>query len=131
VARTLGGALAGGITLLEALAIAGDAAGDAALRRELELAGQGVRRGEALAQMLRRGGVFPALAVEMIAAGEESGRLVELLDHVAAAYRSETEQQLRSLVAVVEPAIIVVFGSLVGFVALALLQTIYGIGTTL
>lgn len=131
VARTLAGALAGGIPLLEALDIAGDAAGDAAFRRELVLSVEGVRRGEPLSLTLRRGRVFPELAVQMIAAGEESGRVVPLLEHVASAYRTETEQQLRSLVAVVEPVIIVVFGGLVGFVALALLQTIYGIGTTL
>ena len=131
VARTLAGALAGGIPLLEALDIVSDAAGDAAFRRELMLAAESVRRGEALSATLRRGRVVPELAIQMIAAGEESGRVVPLLEHVASAYRTETEQQLRSLVAVVEPVIIVLFGSLVAFVALALLQTIYGIGTTL
>ena len=130
VTRTLAGALAGGIPLLEALEIAGIASGDAAYRRALEGAAENVRRGESLAASLRGNGLFPELAVQMIAAGEDSGRLVPLLEHVANVYRSETEERLRSLVAVVEPAIIVVFGGLVGFVALALLQTIYGIGAT-
>lgn len=130
VARTVAGALHSGIPLLDALEIAAHAAADAAFRRELERAGEAVRRGERLSASLRRGRVVPELAVQMIAAGEESGRLGDLLDHVATAYRAETEQRLRNLVAVVEPAIIVVFGSLVGFVALALLQTVYGIGTS-
>lgn len=131
VTRTLASALGSGIRLLEALDIAGTAAGDAAFRRELNVAAEEIRRGERLSVVFERGGILPKLAVQMIAAGEESGRLVPMLEHVANVYRSETEQQLRSLVAVVEPAVIVVFGGLVGLVALALLQTIYGIGTTL
>jgi len=128
VTRPLAGALGGGIPVLEALDIAGDAAADAAFRRELSRAGETVRRGEPLAVSLRRGGLFPNLAVEMIAAGEESGRLVEMLEHVAETYRGETDRQLRTLVSLVEPAVILLFGALVAFIALALLQTIYGVG---
>ncbi len=131
VARSLAGALAGGITLLTALEIASEAAGDAAIAEALEEARELVRRGESLSAALGKRRLVPELALQMIAAGEESGRLAPLLEHVAEAYRTETEGHLRSLVAVVEPAIIVVFGALVAFVALALLQTIYGIGSTL
>ncbi len=128
-ARALAGALSGGIPLVEALDIAADAAGDAAFRDHLSACSRSVQRGERLAAPLRRGGVFPELAVQMISAGEESGRLVPMLEHVASVYRRETERYLQTLVSLVEPLIIVVFGAAVGFVAVALLQTIYGIGT--
>jgi general secretion pathway protein F len=129
VARALAGALAGGVHLMEALEIAGEAACDAAFCRELKLCAEGVRRGESLSAHWERGGVFPPLATQMLSAGETSGRLVPMLEHVAKVYGSETERHLRTLVALVEPLVIVLLGGAVAFVAIALLQTIYGIGT--
>jgi len=65
--------------------------------------------------------------VQMIAVGEESGQLEELCLKVADSYDSEVRRALRTAVALIEPAMILLFGGLVGFVALAMLQAIYGI----
>jgi type II secretory pathway component PulF len=70
---------------------------------------------------------LPPLASQMLAVGEESGQLDALCLRVADAYDGDVRRSLRTMVALVEPAMILVFGTLVGFVALAMLQAIYGI----
>jgi type II secretory pathway component PulF len=84
-----------------------------------------VSEGGSLAQALTS--TLPPLAVQMIAVGEESGRLEDLCLRVAESYDSEVRRALRTAVALIEPAMILLFGGLVGFVALAMLQAIYGI----
>ena len=73
---------------------------------------------------------LPSLAVQMLAVGEESGRLDDLCLRVAGTYDAEVRRTMRALVALIEPAMILVFGGLVGFVALAMLQAIYSINTS-
>jgi type II secretory pathway component PulF len=65
--------------------------------------------------------------VQMIAVGEETSQLEALSLRVADSYDSEVRRTLRAMVALIEPALILIFGGLVGFVALAMLQAIYGI----
>jgi type II secretory pathway component PulF len=69
----------------------------------------------------------PPLAARLVAAGEEGGRLAPLCLAAADAYDAEARRALRGAVGAVEPTVILVFGALVGFIALALLQAIYGV----
>jgi type II secretory pathway component PulF len=124
-ARTLGLVLRSGIPVLPALKIARTSAGNMVIREELERAAAAVSEGSALAPALAS--TLPPLAVQMIAVGEESGHLEDLCLRVADSYDSEIRRSLRTTVALIEPAMILLFGSLVGFVALAMLQAIYGI----
>ena len=126
-ARTLGLLLASGVPLLAALRIARSAAGNLAVQDGVERAGAAVAEGSALAPALV--GALPPLALQMMAVGEESGRLEELCANIADTYDGEVRRALRTAVALIEPAMILVFGALVGFVALAMLQAIYGINT--
>ena len=123
-ARTLGLVLRSGIPVLPALKIARSSAGNAVVRDGLERAAA-VAEGSALAPAL--GGILPPLAVQMIAVGEESGHLEELCLRVADTYDGEVRRALRTAVSLIEPAMILIFGGMVGFVALAMLQAIYGI----
>lgn len=127
VARTLGTLVAGGMPLLSALEIVADSVEDAAVAADLRSAREAVRRGEPFSAALRRSGVFPYLLVRLVQVGEETGELEALLDRAAALLETELERRLQRLVALVEPALIVVFGSVVGFTAFALLRAIYGI----
>ena len=74
--------------------------------------------------------VRSAGTTELIAVGEETGRLAELGLRVAESYERELRRSLRTLVGVVEPALILLFGVVVGFVALAMLQAIYGVSAS-
>lgn len=124
-AHTLGLLLQSGATALSALKIARNSTANLALREGIDQASVAVAEGSALAPALS--GTLPPLALQMIAAGEESGRLDELCLRVAATYDGEVRRAVRTAVAMLEPTLILVFGALVGFVALAMLQAIYGI----
>jgi type II secretory pathway component PulF len=126
--RTLGLVLRGGRPLLPALQVARAATANLDLGDRLARAAEAVAHGKRLHVALNT--TLPPLAVEMIAVGEESGRLDELCLRVADAYDLEVRRALRTLVAVIEPVLILLFALVVGFVALAMLQAIYGINPT-
>lgn len=128
LARTLGILLRNGIAVVPALEIAGGGIGNAAIRDGVKRAATGVAEGGTVATSLK--GVVPALATQMLAVGEESGRLEDLCLRVAATYDGEVRRTLRALVSLIEPVMILIFGALVGFVALAMLQAIYSINTS-
>lgn len=127
-ARTLGLLLRSGLPILPSLKIARAATGNVVLREGIERASVSVGEGGPLAAALAE--TFPPLAVQMLAVGEESGRLDELCLRIADTYDGEVRRAVRTTVALIEPAMIIIFGGLVGFVALAMLQAIYSINTS-
>jgi len=124
-ARAFGTLVRGGSGVLSALRVARETLTNAALLAGIDDAIRAVERGEPVAGALR--GTFPPLATQLLAVGEESGALDTMALRVADTYDAESQRALRSLVALVEPALIVGFGAVVGFVALAMLQAIYSI----
>jgi general secretion pathway protein F len=127
LARTLSTLLGSGLPILPALEIAAQSQADGAVAEEVLRAREEVRAGGRLAPALRRGGVFPFLFVQMVEVGEEGGRLPDMLERAAASIEGGLERGLERMVRLVEPAMILFFGAVVGFVALSLLQAIYGI----
>ncbi|MEO6055417.1 MAG: type II secretion system F family protein [Gemmatimonadales bacterium] len=126
--RTLGMLLRSGLPILPALRIARTTVPNLGLREVMERAAAAVGEGGRLAPSLAE--ALPPLAVQMLAVGEESGRLDELCLRIAETYDAEVRRAVRTVVALIEPAMIVLFGGLVGFVALAMLQAIYSINTS-
>lgn len=124
-AGTVGALLQGGVPLLTALRIAPAGESNAELAAQLARVADRVARGDRLAASLDD--VLPATAVQLVAAGEESGRLDELCQRVSASYGASAKRTLRALVALVEPATVLGFGAVVGFVALGMLQAIYSV----
>ncbi|HEV3052882.1 MAG TPA: type II secretion system F family protein [Longimicrobium sp.] len=125
--RSLSTLLASGLPILPALEVAAESQADAAVAAEVLRAREEVRAGDRLAASLRRTGIFPFVFVQMVDVGEEGGRLPEMLDRGATAMEGELERRLDRMLRLLEPLLIVVFGGIVGFVALSLLQAIYGI----
>ena len=123
--RAFGTLVRGGSGVLAALRVARGTLTNAALCAGVDDAIRAVERGEPVAEALR--GTLPPLAAQLLAVGEESGTLDAMALRVADTYDAESQRALRSLVALVEPALIVGFGAVVGFVALAMLQAIYSI----
>ncbi|HWZ58358.1 MAG TPA: type II secretion system F family protein [Gemmatimonadaceae bacterium] len=124
-ARTFGLLLRSGIPVLPALHIARASAPNVVFQDGVDQAMAAVTEGSALSPALA--GTLPSLALQMLAVGEESGQLEELCLRVGDAYDADVRRSLRTMVALIEPLMILVFGGLVGFVALAMLQAIYGI----
>jgi len=124
-ARTFGLLLKSGVPALPALKIARASVTNLIVADGVGRAAAALAEGSALAPALA--GTLPPLALQLIAVGEESGRLEELCLRVADTYDGEVRRTLRTAVALLEPLLIVFFGALVGFIALAMLQAIYGI----
>ncbi|HET8655007.1 MAG TPA: type II secretion system F family protein [Longimicrobiaceae bacterium] len=129
IARTLSTLLSGGLPLLAALEIAQATIGNTAIAADLGDARDAVRRGDSFSRALARGRGFPFAVIRLVEVGEETGELDGLLDRAATLLEGELERRIERMVALVEPVMIVVFGLVIGFVALALLQAIYGIQT--
>jgi len=121
--------LRGGLPVISCLRVARAAVANEALRAGLDRAAEDVSHGQRLHVALS--GTLPPLATELVAVGEESGRLDAMCLRAAQAYDDEVRRTLRTLVAIIEPAMILLFGLLVGFVALAMLQAIYGLNASL
>jgi len=127
VARALGGMLHAGMPLLTALAAAREAAGDSAIAERLNRSRERVASGAALTVSLEREAALTSGALHVIAVGEASGRLGEMTLRAGDLAAQEAERGLKTLVTVLEPALIVAFGGVVAFVAMALLQAVYSL----
>lgn len=129
-ARMVGELLSGGAPLLAALGDARDCMDDSVARQETDRIRTRVREGGSLNAAIAEGGLFPPVLAQLVALGEEAGRLADFLLKSADLLERKTERALERLVALAEPAMIVLFGGLVALVALALLQAIYGVNAS-
>jgi type IV pilus assembly protein PilC len=121
LARTLGTLVGGGIPLVQSLEIVSQALTNSAFRAAVAGASERVREGQPLWDSLERTGLMTDLAVEMIKVGESTGSLEMMLGNVAEFYDEEIDSDLGTLVAIIEPAMLIFMGV---FIALILL-TIY------
>jgi general secretion pathway protein F len=125
--RTLGTLLKSGVPLLQALGTVKEIAGNQVIGRALAEVEVGVREGAGIADPLARSGVFPQLAVQMIAVGEETGKLDELLMRVADHFDREVRVAITQFTRLLEPALILVMGVGVGFIVISMLSAIFSI----
>ena len=121
-ARTLATLLASGVPVLTAMDITRNVLGNTELMRVVEDARASVREGEGIAKPLRQDGRFPPIVTHMIAVGERSGQLEEMLLHVADAYDQQVEVRVGAMTSILEPLLIVVMGAVVGGIAFAILM---------
>jgi general secretion pathway protein F len=122
--RTLGTLLSGGLPLLQALEISQGVVGNRLISQSLGQARESIREGEEMSLSLKQSGLFPSVVLEMVSVGERSGDLGKMLEKVAATLENEVEAELRSLLSLLEPVMILVMGVGVGFIALSILLPI-------
>lgn len=109
-ARTLGTLLSSGVPLLQALDIVKDILGNSRLVEVVEDARVNIREGDSIAQPLKRSGEFPPLVTHMIAIGEKSGQLEDMLENVAISYNQQVDGRIQALTTMLEPLMIVIMG---------------------
>ena len=126
-ARTLGTMLKSGVPVLGAMAVVGDMMSNQAVGGTVSRLADGVKRGGTIAAGMREHTAFPALAVHMVRVGEETGRLEEMLLKVAETFETDVRTELKRVLGLLEPAIIVVMGVLVAFIVVAMLLAIFSI----
>jgi general secretion pathway protein F len=119
--RTLATLLGAGVALLPAMAIVRTVLGNAALEKVVDEATNSIREGQSIADPLKASGHFPPLVTHMIAIGERSGQLEEMLENIANAYDSSVDNRVQMLTSLLEPLIIVVMGAGVAFIAMSIL----------
>jgi general secretion pathway protein F len=123
--RTLGTLLQSSVPLLAALEIAGNVVDNLVIAEEIRRAAREVEEGQSLSSPLSRNGFFPPIAVEMIAVGEQSGNMETMLFRVADAYEKEVEANILLVTSLLEPAMILVMGVVVGFIVVSILLPIF------
>jgi len=118
--RTLGTLLTSGVPILTGLEITAETAGNAIVRSAVLSTKAGIKEGDTIAKPLRATGVFPPMVVQMVAVGEETGSLDEMLAKIADFYESEVDTAVDSLTSILEPVMIVLMGILVGGMVVAM-----------
>jgi general secretion pathway protein F len=125
---TLATMLASGVQLLDALDVSKRVMNNRVLEETVEGARQNIREGETIADPLKRSGEFPALVTHMIAVGERSGEMEEMLRRVSQIYDGEVERVITRLTSLLEPIMILVMGVVVFFIVVAILLPIFEMG---
>ncbi len=124
LSHILGTLLTSGVPLIKALEVVGEVLGNRVLASAVAEAGLSVSRGGSLAQAFRASGVFPPMLPRVMAVGEQSGELSEMLAGVADAYEEDVARSVQAFTAVLEPGLILVMAAVVLFVVLAILLPI-------
>jgi type II secretion system protein F len=126
-ARTLGTMLKSGVPVLGAMAVVGDMMTNQVVARWVTRVADAVKRGATIAAALSAHARFPPLAVHMVRVGEETGRLEEMLLKVADTFETDVRVELRRVIGLLEPSIILLMGVLVAFIVVAMLMAIFSI----
>jgi general secretion pathway protein F len=128
-AKTLSTLLASGVPLLTAMDIVKNIVSNTVLSSVIETARDAIREGESIAAPLKRSGQFPPLVYHMIAIGERSGQLEEMLQNVARSYEAQVDMRITALTSLLEPVMIVLMGGGVAFIVFSILMPIMQLNT--
>jgi type IV pilus assembly protein PilC len=129
--RTLGTLLSSGVPILQSLMVSKDTTGNEAMARSIVVVHDAVREGETIAKPLLKAGLFPAMAVNMISVGEETGALDQMLLKVADVYDEEVDVTVTGLMSLLEPFLIIGLGMIVGFIVIAMFMPLFQLVTAL
>lgn len=130
-ARTLGTLLSSGVPILQALMVAKDTTGNEVMACSIIRVHDSVREGETVAKPLLKAGLFPAMAVNMISVGEETGALDQMLLKIADVYDEEVDVTVIGLMSLLEPFLIIGMGLIVGFIVIAMFLPLFSLVTAL
>lgn len=123
--QTMGELLNAGVPVLDAVSVTGDITGNCRYQGLFGKVHGAVREGRKLHEEMESSSLFPRSVVQMVAAGEESGRLGEVLEEVADFYQKVLRDAIKAMTSMIEPILIVVMGSVVGFIAMAIILPIF------
>ncbi len=123
--HTMGQLINAGVPMLDTLSITSEISGNTLYKRMWRAVYQAVKQGKKISAPLNKSPLLPRSVVQMIAAGEESGKLGEVLDEVSDFYSRELKNVIKSVTAMIEPLMIVLMGSIVGFIAMSIILPIF------
>jgi MSHA biogenesis protein MshG len=127
-ARSYALALRSGVPLIQALTTVAQTVDNAYISDKVEQMRDGIERGETILRAAIAAGVFTPMVLQMIAVGEESGTIDEMMEEIAGMYQSEVEYELKTLSQQIEPILIVMLGGLVLVLALGIFLPMWDLG---
>ncbi len=123
--QTMGELLNAGVPMLDTLAITGDVSGNILYKKLWRGVYAAVKQGKKIQTQLNKSTLLPRSVIQMLAAGEESGRLAEVLDEVSVFYAKALRDAIKTVTSMIEPIMIILMGSVVGFIAMAIILPIF------
>jgi len=123
--RTFGSLLSSGVTVLEALNIAGDTLQNEVFKTDINEISESVKNGATIAEAFKKTKNFPIILAEMISVGEETGSLDSILGKITSFYQKEVDANVKNLSSLVEPLLMIIIGVGVGFIVVSVIQPIY------
>jgi type IV pilus assembly protein PilC len=123
--HTMGQLINAGVPMLDTIAITAEISGNTLYRRMWRSVYGAVKQGKKISQPLQKNPLLPRAVVQMVSAGEESGKLGEVLDEVSEFYGRELKAVIKSVTAMIEPMMIVIMGGMVGFIAMSIILPIF------
>ncbi len=123
--QTMGQLINAGVPMLDTLAITGDISGNKLFEGMWKKVHGSVKQGKKIAAPLQQNSLLPKSVVQMISAGEESGKLGEVLDQISTYYAKQLKEHIKAVTGMIEPVMIIIMGSIVGFIAMAIILPIF------
>lgn len=127
--HTMGELLNAGVPMLDTIAITGDITGNLLYKKMWRRVYASVKQGKKIQVQLVKSRLLPVSVVQMIAAGEESGRLGEVLEEISHYYAKALREAIKTVTGMIEPIMIIIMGSVVGFIAMAIILPIFKMST--
>jgi len=125
--RTLATLLVSGVSILEALDIVAGTAGNVVLQSGLMKVRKDVEEGKTLVEPLKKVGIFPPMVTQMVAVGEQTGELDQMLEKLADYYEEEADQAIANMMTLFEPVMIVFLGVVIGGIVISLYLPIFSL----
>ncbi len=123
--QTMGQLINAGVPMLDTIAITGEISGNRLYESMWRKVYTSVKQGRKIVTPLQKTKLLPRSVVQMIAAGEESGKLGEVLDEVSSYYGKQLKDQIKAVTSLIEPIMIIIMGAIVGFIAMAVILPIF------
>jgi type IV pilus assembly protein PilC len=118
--RTLSGAVSAGVPLLQAIRVTGETSGNVPIEKAMDDVYDSVKSGGSIAAPITQSPLFPPMVGHMVAVGEETGQLDQMLGKIADFYEAEVDAKVKALTALIEPLMIVFVGGVVGFIVISM-----------
>ncbi len=118
--RTFSGSVSAGVPILQAIQITGETSGNIVVEEAMEDVYESVKRGGTIAGPISQHDIFPPMVSNMVAVGEETGQLEDMLTKVADFYEAEVDAKVKALTSLIEPVLILFIGGVVGFIVISM-----------
>jgi type IV pilus assembly protein PilC len=125
--RTFSGTVASGVPILQSIKITGQTSGNALIEEAMDDVYASVKGGGTIAHPIENSDLFPAMVSHMVAVGEETGQLETMLNKVSDFYEAEVDSKVKALTSLLEPIMIVIVGSIVGFIVISMYLPIFSL----